>query len=490
MRLRKLEQKDAKYMLEWMHDKSVVHHLNANFAAKGIDDCRKFIEASRNCNADLNMAIVDDDDIYMGTVSLKHIDIQEKTAEFAITIRKSAMGKGYSGYGMKEILRIGFEQLGLDSIVWCVSIENKRAIRFYDKNGYHRIENIPDLYTKYYSQEQQKSLIWYEEKIVRRDEKMSKVLSVSIAAYNVEKYLSEVLDCFLEEIVQERCEIIVVSDGSTDATADIAKKYVNKYPNTFVLVEKENGGWGSTLNAAMKIAKGKYFKQLDGDDLFEIKNLPIYLEMLEKKNADVIITPYMSFDDKTGKQIEVITEAKELEREKEFIIADIAEHMDVAMHACAFKTEVLRKGKVELTERCFYTDVEFTLKSLNCSKTVEFIDVLIYKYRLSRDGQSVSHIGLKKHYLEHYKVLMGLLQYEENQALKKYIPFFEKRLYEMVKIQYAIFMMLEPSKLHHKEFKEFDKSIKDKYPKYYQVKSKKLSLLRASNFYLYNLLVR
>lgn len=319
---------------------------------------------------------------------------------------------------------------------------------------------------------------------------MGKLLSVSIAAYNVEKYLHDVLSCFLAEEVLEKCEIIVVSDGSKDQTPVIAKEYVEKYPDTFVLIDKENGGWGSTLNAAMKIATGKYFKQLDGDDLFEIEQLPLYLKSLEEKDADVIVTPYRSFDDKTGEEIETIVEARDLPRNQILSIADVASQMNVAMHACTFKTEVLRKGRVELTEKCFYTDAEFTLKALNHSKTVEFVDILVYLYRLSRSGQSVSNEGLKKHYLEHHKVLLGLLQYEAKEAREEYKIFFKKKIEEMVGIQYAIFMMLDSSKLHQKEFKEFDTIMKEKYPQYYPAGGKKLKLLRMSKFMLYPFIVK
>lgn len=319
---------------------------------------------------------------------------------------------------------------------------------------------------------------------------MRKVLSVSIAAYNVDKYLNDVLSCFLAEEVLEKSEIIIVSDGSTDQTPVIARKYVEKYPDTFILIDKQNGGWGSTLNAAMKIATGKYFKQLDGDDLFEIEQLPLYLKALEEKEADVIVTPYRSFDDKTGEEIETIVEAKDLPRNQMLSIADVASQMNVAMHACAFKTEVLRRGKVELTEKCFYTDAEFTLKALNHSSTVEFVDILVYLYRLSRSGQSVSNEGLKKHYLEHHKVLLGLLKYETEEAKEEYKTFFKKKIEEMVGIQYAIFMMLEPSKLHQKEFKEFDTIMKERYPQYYPAGGKKLKLLRMSKFMLYPLIVR
>lgn len=161
MRLRMLKEQDAVYMLEWMHDESVVRHLGTDFASKTIEDCHQFIKNSQDCQNDLNMAIVDEKDNYMGTASLKHIDRKLGMAEFAITIRKSAMGKGYSAYGMKEIIRIGFKELGLEKIIWCVSVENERAIKFYDKNGYQRMKTVPIRYKEYYSEEQLSKMVWY-----------------------------------------------------------------------------------------------------------------------------------------------------------------------------------------------------------------------------------------------------------------------------------------------------------------------------------------
>ncbi len=138
MKLRKLEQKDAPYMLEWMHDKSVVEGLQKSFMSKTIEDCMAFIDAAQDISHNLHLAIVDDCDIYMGTVSLKNI--KNGSAEFAITVRKSAMGIGYSDYGMSEIIRLGFEKMGLERIYWYVKPENGRALRFYDKR-YRRVHN-------------------------------------------------------------------------------------------------------------------------------------------------------------------------------------------------------------------------------------------------------------------------------------------------------------------------------------------------------------
>ena len=161
MKIRKLMEKDAELMLEWMHDESVVEYMGANFASKTIDDCKNFIMSNQATDKDLNLAIVDDDDTYMGTVSLKHINKSESVAEFAITVRKSAMGKGYSAYGMKEIIRIGLEELDIKKIYWCVAGINTRAVKFYDKNGYTRTTDIPNSISSAYTPEQLEKFIWY-----------------------------------------------------------------------------------------------------------------------------------------------------------------------------------------------------------------------------------------------------------------------------------------------------------------------------------------
>ena len=161
MKLRGLEGKDAELMLEWMHDISVVGNLQADFASKTLEDCISFIVASQNTEENLHMAIADDEDVYMGTVSLKHIC--EHQAEFAITVRSAAMGKGYAQYGMRRILEYGIQQLMLEQIYWCVSQKNYRAIRFYDKNGYVRTTEVPNSLRQRYPE----GLIWY---VYRRED--------------------------------------------------------------------------------------------------------------------------------------------------------------------------------------------------------------------------------------------------------------------------------------------------------------------------------
>lgn len=160
MNLRRLEQRDAPLMLEWMHDFDVIEYMQTDFAHKTIEDCEHFIEESQSDKDNLNLAVVDDHNEYMGTVSLKNVS--HGKAEFAITMRKSAMGKGFSKFGMAAILQAAFKEYKLKQVYWCVAPENQRAIRFYDKNGYERTDfeklNIESKYTS----QQIKHYIWYQ----------------------------------------------------------------------------------------------------------------------------------------------------------------------------------------------------------------------------------------------------------------------------------------------------------------------------------------
>ena len=83
-----------------------------------------------------------------------------------------------------------------------------------------------------------------------------KILTITIPSYNVEAYLEECLESFVNSEVMEEIEVLVVNDGSSDSTAEIAQRYADKYPETFRLINKENGGHGSTINTGIKEAKG------------------------------------------------------------------------------------------------------------------------------------------------------------------------------------------------------------------------------------------
>ena len=160
MRISKLELIVAPLMLVWMLDESVVCGLRGNFYVKTLDDCIAFINNAHMTEENTHLAIATDADEYMGTVSLKDIDRKEQSAEFAITVRKSAMGKGYSWYGMREIIQKAFEEYGLNRVYWCVSAQNVRAVKFYNKHGFERISDISEKVQARYKD--MNDLLWYE----------------------------------------------------------------------------------------------------------------------------------------------------------------------------------------------------------------------------------------------------------------------------------------------------------------------------------------
>ena len=140
MKLRALKLEDANRMLEWMHNDDIVSNLGKNFKSYTLQDCKNFISHSQTDKSNLHLAITDDADNYMGTVSLKHI--VDNTAEFAIVLHPNAIGQGYAKFAIHQILSIGFNELSLKEIYWYVHKSNSRAIKCYDKNGYERF--VPD----------------------------------------------------------------------------------------------------------------------------------------------------------------------------------------------------------------------------------------------------------------------------------------------------------------------------------------------------------
>ena len=137
IKLRPLKNEDADRMISWMHDEYVTCNMNKDFGAMTLDDCISFIEKSRIDNNNIHMAVTDENDHYLGTVSLK--EITNKRAEFAIVMCRDTFGKGISISAMELMLEVGFTRCGLDIIYWYVSKDNDRALMFYDKNGFNRV---------------------------------------------------------------------------------------------------------------------------------------------------------------------------------------------------------------------------------------------------------------------------------------------------------------------------------------------------------------
>ncbi|MEJ8773442.1 glycosyltransferase family 2 protein [Blautia sp. HCN-1074] len=319
----------------------------------------------------------------------------------------------------------------------------------------------------------------------------SYILTVSIAAYNVEEYIRETLDSFTNIIGTGLVEILIIDDGSTDNTAKIAKEYVNKDSNTFKVISKKNGGWGSTVNCGINNSHGKYFKQLDGDDLFNKKNLKEFITFLENSEADLIISPFHSFSDDTGETISRISYPQIQNMQKKLSMEDVAKFYPyMEMHSSCFKTSLIKD--IRLQEHCFYTDVELMVKAVSKVKSVSYFEKDIYCYRLGRVGQSVSSEGLIKHYKEHEKICLILsefcAQYSGSEKIKELLI---QRTNYMIENQYKIYFLIGKQQNNKKEIREFDSTIKNRFKFLYdKCRSKKMKIMRKTGFIGYKLCCR
>lgn len=104
-----------------------------------------------------------------------------------------------------------------------------------------------------------------------------KYLTITVPCFNSEKYLRRCLDSLM--IGGNDVEIIVVDDGSTDQTGEIADLYAKWFPEIVTVVHQENSGHGSGVNTGLKLAKGRYFKVVDSDDWLE---KTAYRELLKR----------------------------------------------------------------------------------------------------------------------------------------------------------------------------------------------------------------
>ena len=116
-----------------------------------------------------------------------------------------------------------------------------------------------------------------------------KKISVIIAAYNAEEYLSETMDSiFLQTMDNSDYEVIVVNDGSSDNTLSILNSYKANYSN-LTIIDKENGGPSFARNAGLDIAKGEYIFFFDADDILELDALTSMYDAASEKQADLLI---------------------------------------------------------------------------------------------------------------------------------------------------------------------------------------------------------
>lgn len=323
---------------------------------------------------------------------------------------------------------------------------------------------------------------------------MDKILSISIASYNVEAYLEECLESFVNSKVMDELEVLVIDDGSSDSSPEIAQWYVDKFPDTFRLIRKENGGHGSTINKGIEVASGKYFKVVDGDDWVNTGNLIRLVEKLKTVDSDIVATNYTWINCET-KLPEKRQEDpfRDLEYGREYQFDEIADRTIIDMHAMAVKTELLREMNEKIDEHTFYVDVEYILFPIPYVKTVLFLEEDVYQYRLGMPGQSMSIKKMQKNLKNHLKVLFRINDYCEkmkDKATPAQMNYMNRIVAQTLVSQMKIYISFPLDRKMKKNIIKLDSYFyhhnRDAYDK---VANRAVWLLRRTNYRLYPLAV-
>ena len=223
------------------------------------------------------------------------------------------------------------------------------------------------------------------------------ILTVLVPVYNTEAYLDKCLGSLVvSKELMNLFEVLVVIDGSKDNSIEIARKYETNYPNTFRVIDKENGGHGSCCNVGIAEAKGKYIHFLDSDDWFD-DNFSDYLLRLKEESADVVFTQCQQ--EKVYENRTVIHKFPSIEYDKRYRLESLKDvSFSFSLHEVSYSVALFRQFHVRFREKVYYDDVLFTVAGFLGSETVAFYDLVLYHYLLGRPGQTMDPILMSKRF--------------------------------------------------------------------------------------------
>lgn len=260
-------------------------------------------------------------------------------------------------------------------------------------------------------------------------------VSIIVPIYNVEMYIEKCLETLVNQTLKD-IEIILVNDGSKDGSAEIAKKYLEKYPEKIVYLEKENGGLSDSRNYGLPHAKGEYIAFLDSDDYVEKNMYEEMYKLAKKENSDMVqCNFYWEYPDKNKKEI---AEVKEYTGKKEML-----ERTRVEAWNKLIKREILVKNpEIRFPKGLRYEDVEFTYKLVPYVEKVSILNKPFIHYIQRKNSISNTQNERTK---EIFDVLDNVIKYykeknlyEEYEEQLEYVyvkTVFCRSLLRMVKIQ-------------------------------------------------------
>ncbi len=317
-----------------------------------------------------------------------------------------------------------------------------------------------------------------------------KILSIVVPTYNIQDYIRKCLSSFLNNDLLPLIEVIVVNDGSTDSSSSIAKEFSNKYPQSFVVIDKENGGHGSTINTALKIASGSFFMVVDGDDWVDsFALLKVVKKLQENNHVDAIFFDYVSeikYKDKQKKR----NLKKVFGKEGNVILDDakIKVTNRIVMANTIYKTSNLKSINLLLDEKTFYVDVEYLAYPLTTIKNAIYVNEYVYHYLIGRPAQSINKNTALKHLDDRKKVITNIINYFKINKFDYTSKYLKKSylviLASVTNDYYGI--LISAGNMYFEEIKKFDLFLKENDIELYRFIGKKFMYIKLSRIFYYN----
>lgn len=226
------------------------------------------------------------------------------------------------------------------------------------------------------------------------------ILSIIVPIYNVEKYLVKCIDSLLrQDIPQDSYEIILVNDGSTDNSIEIAQKYVGQNPGCVKLVSQKNQGLSAARNTGIVASKGKYVMFVDSDDFLSKNVLGAIIRRAEEAQLDILRFNYRNVNEE-DEEINPYKDPKHFVDYDETVCDGetfLDERLGLACYACQFlvKRSLLSDESSLFRIGIYFEDTEWTPRILVKAKRVSSIDIVAYNYLL-RQGSITQATDEKK----------------------------------------------------------------------------------------------
>lgn len=223
-----------------------------------------------------------------------------------------------------------------------------------------------------------------------------KTLTFVVPAYNMTEYLERCVMSLIAAKRNDDIEVLIVDDGSSDGTLEMAQKFEARYPDIVRAIHQENKGHGGAVNTGIAAASGMYVKVVDADDWVGPESLEQVMAVLREEAdstepIDMLVTNYVY--DKVGKRNKHVVNFRHAMKAGERLAWNDLGHFGLAeyilMHALTYRTAVVRESGMQLPEHTFYVDFIYAYQPFPWVKTMKYLDTPFYHYFIGRDGQSV-----------------------------------------------------------------------------------------------------